>query len=127
MSVDRANPMLTPERRHQATYAFGLPFPAKRGTALTSGIVAPGFSTCRVDHVGGVAVITSSEKVVEISTPPGITLPTVRLDQARRTRPVSGSASISSLSAASRALFETITPVGFVAGGTSNGPVQVWP
>src|ERR1700730_16849032 len=80
----------------------------------------------RGDQVGGVAVRKSSENVVEISTPPGAA--GVKLDQLMIRRPVSGSTSVNSLSAASRGDPPAVrSPWGFVTGGTSNGPAQVWP
>ena len=78
-----------------------------------------------VDHVGGVAVRMSSEYVVRISTPPGAT--GVKLLQLMRTRPVSGSTSMNSLSAASTGEPPSKEPFGFEADGTSNGPSHVSP
>src|SRR2546421_12067297 len=63
-----------------------------------------------------------SEYVVEISTPPAAT--GVKFDQLMITRPVSGSTSTNSLSAASRGapvVVET-RPFGFGAGPPSDGP-----
>src|SRR6516165_8747278 len=83
----------------------------------------------RADQVGGVAVAMSSENVTEISTPPGAKAVDVKLDQLIITRPVSGSTSANSLSAASRAFAAdpVSKPCGLVAVGISNGPDQVWP
>src|SRR5881394_881332 len=80
--------------------------------------------TVRVDHVGtagGTNVARLSEKVEEISTPPGtVGVSVVKLLHVRMTRPVSMSTSANSLSAASPAR-------GVVAGGMSYGPDHVWP
>src|SRR6516165_6011012 len=81
----------------------------------------------RADQVGGVAVAMSSENVTEISTPPGAKAVDVKFDQLIITRPVSGSTSANSLSAASRAFAPLSRPCGFVADGISKGPVHVWP
>ena len=51
----------------------------------------------------------------------------MKFDQLRMTRPVSGSTSISSLSAASTGAPPDRIPFGFVAEVTSKGPAQVWP
>ena len=64
--------------------------------------------------------------MVEISTPPGEK--GVKFDQLTRTRPVSGSASMNSLSAASRGLPVPLTaPCGLLTGPMTKGPCQVWP
>src|SRR5512132_1654885 len=89
--------------------------------------VAPGFNTTPADQVGGVADMTSSEKVVRISAPLGMKVVLVKFVQAPITRPVSGSTSMNSLSAASNAFAPDRSPFGFVAAVTSNGPVHVWP
>src|SRR4051794_17182523 len=67
------------------------------------------------DHVGGVAPM-SSLNAARICGPAS-----EKLVQLMRTRPVSGSTSRNSLSAASPG------PAGLVAAVTSNGPCQVWP
>jgi hypothetical protein len=51
----------------------------------------------------------------------------VKFVQERRTRPVIGSTSMNSLSAASWGVVPTTMPLGLVADVTSKGPVQVWP
>src|SRR5215510_11528638 len=70
-----------------------------------------------------------SENVAEISTPPGANAVDVKFDQLNITRPVSGSTSANSLSAASRAFAAApvSSPCGLVADGISNGPDHVWP
>src|ERR1051326_8947644 len=65
-----------------------------------------------------------SENVLEISTPPSAK--GVKLDQLTNTRPVSGSTSAKGLSARST-LNPLRSPLGFVAGGISKGPVHVCP
>src|SRR5678815_4113075 len=122
--VERANAMLFPKetgKRRQTTYALLEPLPANRGTedCPSAGVAA---TTRRVDHVGGFPVSTLSEKVVEISTLVG-----VKFVQLIRTRPVSGSTSMNSLSAASAGSPPINTRFGFVAAVTSNGPAQVCP
>src|SRR5437867_1639055 len=104
-------------------YAFGEPVANRGIDAWPSACAAA--TTRRGAQVGGVAVLMSSEKVAEISTPPGAIV--VKFDQLIITRPVSASTSANSLSAASRALTPLRSPFGLVAGGISNGPVHVWP
>src|SRR5262249_1189698 len=79
------------------------------------------------DHVGGVALVMLSENVVEISTPPAAKVVEVKFDHDIITRPVSGSTSATSLSAASNALPPLVRPCGLVAGPISYGPCHVWP
>src|ERR1043166_1278136 len=110
-----------------ATCTLVEPPPANRGTEPVSNVVAPGLRITPADQVGGVAVMMLSENVALISTPPGITAVEVKFDQLMSTRPVSGSTSKNSLSAASRAFPPVKTPVGFVAAVTSKGPVHVCP
>src|SRR5215212_7894411 len=81
----------------------------------------------RVDQVGGVAVAALSEKIVDISAPPGAIAVVVKLVHDSITRPVSGSTSANSLSATSTALTPLSWAFGLVAGRISNGPCQVWP
>src|SRR6185295_20119240 len=95
-----------------AMYALGEPFPANLGTEPWPSTEVPA-TVFLADQVGGVAVNMSSEKVVEICTPPGAA--GVKLDQLIITRPVSGSTSANSLSAASRGLAPDSSPFGFVA------------
>ena len=96
------------------------PFPAKRGIEdCPSTAVAP--TILLADQVG-VSLRMLSEKVAEISIP--LSVKGVKLDQLTSTRPVSGSTSANGLSAAST-LSPLRSPFGFVAGGISNGPVQV--
>src|SRR6185295_115140 len=114
---------MPPGNRVQAMYALAEPFPANLGTEPCPSTEVPA-TVFLTDHVGGVAVNISSEKVVEICTPPGAA--GVKFDQLIITRPVSGSTSANSLSAASRGAPPLVSsPFGLVAGITSNGPVQV--
>src|SRR5262245_32316811 len=103
-------------------YALGDPLPANRGMDPCPS-VAPAAMSRRAAHVGVAAVRRSSENVAEISA-----LLAVKLVQLTMTRPVSGSTSANSLSAASIASPLTSTsPPGLVAAGISYGPVHVWP
>src|SRR6266404_1302877 len=107
-------------------YTLFEPLPAKRGTDPVEG--GPTWlSSVRDDQVGGIPVITLSEKVLEIWIWNGTRAGSVKLDHVTMTRPVSGSTSISSLSAASNGLPLMISPLGVLAGVTSKGPVQVCP
>src|ERR1700682_136990 len=107
-------------------YARFEPLPANRGTDPCDG--GPTWlSSVRDDQVGGVPVMMLSEKVLEIWIWNGTSLVSVKLDHVTMTRPVSGSTSISSLSAASKGLPLMISPLGLLAGVTSNGPVHVFP
>src|SRR4029079_3074411 len=78
-----------------------------------------------VDHVGGLPAFALSENDVRISTPPGAA--GVKLDQLMISRPVSGSTSMNSLSAASAGSLSSTMPFGFVAAVTSHGPCHVLP
>src|SRR6187200_2300606 len=78
-----------------------------------------------VDHVGGLADFALSVNDVRISTPPGAA--GVKFDQLTISRPVSGSTSMNSLSAASAGSSSSTMPFGLVAAVISNGPCQVLP
>src|SRR6187399_1000847 len=111
------------KRRH-ATYARLLRA-AKRGIdACPSDSVDATTTLC--DQVGVAAFFRLSEYVVRISTPKAVGAG-VKLDQLIMTRPVSGSTSMNSLSAASCGTPPTTMPLGFVTDVTSNGPSQVLP
>src|ERR1051326_7999945 len=77
----------------------------------------------RVDQRGFTSRMLS-ENVLEISTPPDAK--GVKLDQLTNTRPVSGSTSAKGLSARST-LAPLRSPLGFVAGEISKGPLHVCP
>jgi len=128
---ERAKPTMLPSppnvpgngnRRH-ATYALLLPA-AKRGIdACPSSAVAA--TMAPADQVGGLPAFALSENAVRISTPPGAA--GVKFDQLMISRPVSGSTSMNSLSAASAGSSSSTIPFGFVAAVISNGPCHVLP
>src|SRR4051794_38127280 len=110
------------KRRH-ATYALLLPA-AKRGIddCPSSGVAA---TIAPADHVGVAPFFALSENAVRISTPPGAA--GVKFDQLTISRPVSGSTSMNSLSAASAGSSSSTMPLGLVAAVITNGPCQVLP
>src|SRR6185295_11877489 len=128
---ERAKPTVLPRpknvpgngKRRHATYALLLPA-AKRGidACPSSGVAA---TIAPADHVGVAPFFALSEKAVRISTPPGAA--GVKFDQLTISRPVSGSTSMNSLSAASAGSSSSTMPLGLVAAVISNGPCQVLP
>src|SRR5216684_9321589 len=91
-----------PKAAH-AMYTRFEPLPANRGTDPCD--AGPAWlSSVRDDQVGGFPVMMLSEKVLEIWITKGTRLESVKLDHVTMTRPVSGSTSISSLSAPSNGL-----------------------
>src|SRR5204863_5694135 len=120
LSIERASATELPKpknvpgngKRRHATYARVLRA-AKRGIdACPSDSVDA--TTTLDDQVGVAAVFRLSEYVVRISTPPRAAGAGVKLDQLNRTRPVSGSTSMNSLSAASCGTPPATMPLGFV-------------